>query len=99
MGPDILILGRDSCEDTTRSRAHLTSRGIGFRYLHVDLDAEADAWIRRHNGGGWVTPTILIGEPESPSAILREPSDDELDAAIAAVAATSAESGEPAGSI
>jgi glutaredoxin len=82
--PQITMLGRDTCEDTTRSRIHLTAREIPFAYLHVDIDPEADAWIRRLNGGQWVTPTILIGDPEAPRAILREPSDEELDAAIAA---------------
>jgi glutaredoxin len=81
--PRILVLGRDTCEDTTMSREHLTSRGVPFDYRHVDLDPEADAWIRRLNDGSWVTPTIVIGDPEAPSAILREPSNDELDAAIA----------------
>jgi glutaredoxin len=80
--PAILILGRDSCEDTTRSRAHLEALGVPFTYLHVDEDPAADAWIRRLNAGNWVTPTILIGDPEQPTVSLREPSDDELDAAI-----------------
>jgi len=82
--PAILILGRDTCEDTTRSREHLTERGVPFTYLHVDEDPVADAWIRRLNDGDWVTPTILIGDPERPIDTLREPTNEELDAAIAA---------------
>jgi glutaredoxin len=84
--PAILVLGRDTCDDTIRSRAHLVERGFVFRYLKVNEDAAADAWIRRLNGGVWVTPTILIGDPENPSRIIREPSDKELDAAIDEVA-------------
>ncbi len=80
--PAILVLGRDTCEDTTRSRALLDGRGIPFDYRRVDEDADADAWIRRLNDGGWRTPTILVGDPEWPDAILREPSDEELLAAI-----------------
>ena len=82
--PAILVLGRDTCEDTTRSREHLTQRGIAFTYLHVDLDPAADAWIRRLNGGEWMTPTILLGDPEEPTITLREPTIAELDAALAA---------------
>jgi len=82
--PAILVLGRDACEDTTRSRAHLAARGIPFDYRRVDVDPAADAWIRRLNGGGWVTPTILIGNPDAPSAVLREPTDEQLDATIEA---------------
>lgn len=80
--PSVLILGRDACDDTTRSRAFLDGRGVPFTYLRVDEDPAADAWIRGLNGGEWVTPTILIGDPDRPDRILREPSDDELAAAV-----------------
>ena len=80
--PAILVLGRDTCQDTTRSRAHLSARGIAFTYLRVDRDPTADAWIRRLNGGEWMTPTILLGDPQEPTITLREPTNDELDAAL-----------------
>ena len=80
--PPILVLGRDTCADTTRSRAHLEARGIPFEYRKVDEDPHADAHIRRLNDGGWVTPTILFGDPAAPFRILREPSNEELDEAL-----------------
>jgi glutaredoxin len=82
--PPILVLGRDTCEDTTAARAHLTSRGVPFTYHKVDEDPAADAHIRRLNDGHWVTPTILFGNPEAPYRILREPSNEELDDALGA---------------
>jgi hypothetical protein len=85
--PQILVLGRDTCEDTTMSREHLRSRGLYVTYLKVDEDEAADAWIRSLNDGNWLTPTILLGDPSAPTRILREPSNEELDAAIEAVAA------------
>ena len=78
LAPPIVILGRDTCADTVRSRALLVQHRVPFTYLKVDEDAVADAWIRRLNDGGWRTPTILIGDPERPDMILREPSDEEL---------------------
>jgi glutaredoxin len=81
--PAILVLGRDTCEDTTRSRDHLTARGLAFIYVHVDRDPDADAWIRRLNDGEWKTPTILLGDPDQPTITLREPTNDELDTALA----------------
>lgn len=78
----LLVLGRDTCEDTVRSLALLVRHGIPFTYLKVDEDAAADAWIRRLNDGKWRTPTILVGDPERPGTILREPSDEELLAAL-----------------
>jgi glutaredoxin len=76
------MLGRDTCDDTVRSRALLERRRIPYSYLKVDEDAAADAWIRRLNDGEWRTPTILIGDPDRPDTILREPSDEELLAAL-----------------
>jgi glutaredoxin len=80
--PPILVLGRDTCEDTVRSLALLERHGVPFTYLKVDEDTAADAWIRRLNDGGWRTPTILVGDPERPEGTLREPSDEELLAAL-----------------
>jgi glutaredoxin len=81
--PRIVVLGRDTCEDTIRSRALLVQHRIAFTYLRVDEDAAADAWVRRLNDGDWRTPTILIGDPTRPDVILREPSDEDLLAALA----------------
>jgi glutaredoxin len=80
--PALVVLGRDTCEDTARSRALLNRLRIPHTYRKVDVDRAADAWIRRLNDGGWRTPTILLGDPERPAAILREPSDEELLAAL-----------------
>jgi glutaredoxin len=80
--PALVVLGRDTCEDTTRSRELLARHGVAFSYRKVDEDSEADAWIRRLNDGDWRTPTIVIGDPDRPDAILREPSDAELLAAL-----------------
>ena len=77
-----MVLGRDSCEDTTRSRRLLDERGITYDYYRVDREPTADEWIRSLNDDTWVTPTILIGDPRNPDVILREPSDEELGAAL-----------------
>ena len=81
--PPILVLGRDTCEDTTRSRAFLDERGIPYDYRRVDREPEADEWIRRLNDDVWVTPTILVGDHRAPDQILREPTDAELQDALA----------------
>ena len=63
--PSILILGRDTCEDTVKSRAHLDARGIPYEYRNVEFEAEADALNRSYHDGTRVTPTILIGDPRT----------------------------------
>lgn len=80
--PEILILGRDTCEDTNRSRGHLHLLGIPYVYRNVELDPTADAWNRSYNEGHRVTPVILVGDPDNPAAVLIEPSDEDLSAAI-----------------
>jgi len=78
----IVVLGRDTCEDTTRSRHFLDEHRIAYDYFRVDREPTADEWIRSLNDDMWVTPTILIGDPRNPEMILREPSDEELEAAL-----------------
>jgi len=80
--PEILILGRDTCEDTMRSRGHLHLLGVPYIYRNVELDPAADAWNRSFSDGERRTPVILVGDPDQPSAVLIEPSDEELSAAI-----------------
>jgi glutaredoxin len=82
--PQILILGRDTCEDTIRSRDYLAREGVPYVYRNVELDPDADAWNRSFNDGNRVTPVVLVGDPDAPSAVLVEPSVDELGAAIRA---------------
>ena len=89
LNPTITVLGRDTCEDTTRSRRYLDEQGIPYEYRRVDREPEADVWIRSLNDDTWVTPTILLGNPREPARILREPSDEELAEAIARGVATS----------
>lgn len=81
--PEILVLGRDTCEDTIRSRGHLHLLGIPYVYRNVELDSTADAWNRSFSDGERITPVILVGDPDNPVAVLIEPSDAALEAAIA----------------
>jgi mycoredoxin len=80
--PQILVLGRDTCEDTLQTRQFLTRQRIPFQYLSWEHDDETEEAIRAFNGGEVVTPTILIGDPDAPSQVLVEPTDEELDRAI-----------------
>ena len=82
MPPPILVLGRDTCEDTVRSRAWMDAKGVAYAYRNVEEDPDADAMNRSFNDGMRVTPVILVGDPERPSRVLKEPSDDELERAI-----------------
>ena len=81
--PEILVLGRDTCEDTMRSRDYLATFGVPYVYRNVEFDPDADAWNRSFNDGERRTPVILVGDPSNPAAVLIEPTDDDLGAALA----------------
>jgi glutaredoxin len=80
--PQVLVLGRDTCEDTLESRRFLTREKVPFQYLSWEHDPETEAAIRAFNDGEVVTPTIIIGDPAAPTKVLVEPTDEELDRAI-----------------
>jgi len=88
--PDILILGRDTCEDTIAARGYLDRLGIPYGYRNVEVDTAADAWNRSFNDGQRVTPVILIGDPQAPTTVLVEPSDEDLGAALGATGPSAA---------
>jgi mycoredoxin len=54
-------------------------KGIPFEYIDIDNDEQAAQWVREQNGGKERKPTIRID-----NSVLIEPSDSELDRALAA---------------
>ena len=93
MLPIVTVLGRDTCSDSTRLRAHLGAEAIEHDYRDVELDPAADRLIRSFNGGERVTPTVLLGDPANPWLVLIEPSDQEFDEALGAATLEPAERG------
>jgi mycoredoxin len=86
MQPEISIYGIDSCEDTLRARAHLDRRGIGYRYINIDKDENADRKVREWNYGERITPTVVISG-NGRTRRLVEPTNEDLDIAISEQAA------------
>lgn len=70
----ILVYGRDTCDDTTRARAHLDAAGVAFRYTRIDEDEAAGDLV--HAAGYFATPVVVTPA----GAIYVEPTDEELDA-------------------
>lgn len=74
----IKVYGADWCSMTKRSISHLKSLGLPFEYINVEEDPGAAEWVKAQNGGKEKKPTIDIG-----GRILSEPTNEELDAALA----------------
>jgi mycoredoxin len=71
------VYGADWCGDTQRTRRHLDSLGVVYRYINVEQDPQASAWVKQQHDGKERKPTIKIGEQ-----VLAEPSDHALDLAL-----------------
>lgn len=77
----IKVFGADWCHMTTRTREHLQHLGVDYEYVDVEKDPSASEWVKQQNDGKEKKPTLLIdGE------VLRTPSDEELDEALARAA-------------
>lgn len=77
----IILYGATDCDDTERTRAFLQARGVPFREVNIDHDAEAERFVIFINGGFRSTPTLAIGEGKR-KVILTEPTNEELEQAL-----------------
>ncbi len=75
----VLVYGRDTCDDTTRAREHLTAAGVPFDYLRVDEDEAARELV--HGAGYFATPVVV-----TPAGVIYvEPTDEEMATIVASV--------------
>ncbi len=76
---DVIILyGTEWCSDCMRSRRFLDRKRVPYRWVDIDKDAEAGAFVERANRGYRSVPTIVFPD----GGILVEPSDAELAASL-----------------
>jgi mycoredoxin len=75
----VLVYGRDTCDDTTRAREHLTAAGVPFDYLRIDEDEAAGDLV--HAAGYFATPVVVTPA----GTIYVEPTDEELDVIVASI--------------
>ena len=76
---NIKVYGADWCAMTKRTRAHLDQIGVSYKYVDIDSDRQAAAWVASQNDGKEKKPTLDVdGE------VLTAPSNKELDAVLAA---------------
>ena len=78
---NVKVFGADWCPMTQRARERLQHLGVQYEYVDIEKDRDASEWVKAQNGGKEQKPTLLIdGE------VLRTPSDEELEAALARAA-------------
>ena len=74
---EVKVYGADWCEDTQRTLKHLRALGVAFKYINIEQDEGARAWVREHNDGKERKPTLDIA-----GQLLSTPTDHELDSAL-----------------
>jgi len=75
MAEKICVYGTSWCHDTIRARKCLERLGVDYKWLDVDKDEKASAYVRQVNKGSRSVPTIVFPD----GSILVEPSDSELE--------------------
>ncbi len=74
---EVKVYGADWCGDTQRTLKRLRELGVAFRYVDIEQDETARAWVREHNDGKERKPTLdLAGQ------VLSTPTDRELESAL-----------------
>ena len=77
MADAVKVYGADWCEDTRATREVLDRLGVAYKYIDVDGNEEAAAWVREQNEGKERKPTLDIN-----GQILSVPTEHELVGAL-----------------
>lgn len=72
--PEIMVYSTSWCPDCRRAVRVLDQNGASYRYVDIEQDAEAAAFVEQVNGGFRSVPTIIF--PDGTRMV--EPSNAEL---------------------
>jgi thioredoxin reductase (NADPH) len=75
---ELTVYGAPWCPDCRRSKSFLMDQRIPYRWVDIDADDEARAWVERLQDGGRTIPTIVFPD----GSHLLEPSNAELAAKL-----------------
>jgi mycoredoxin len=71
----ITIYATEWCWDCRRARKFFDQHGIAYRWVDIDDDPEAEAYVKQTNRGMRSVPTIVFPD----GSILVEPSNQQLE--------------------
>ena len=71
---EITVYGTIWCPDVRRTRQFLDQHGIAYKWIDIDKDPQARAFVERVNNGYRSVPTIVFADEST----LTEPSTSEL---------------------
>jgi mycoredoxin len=73
----VKVYGADWCPDTRRTLDALDKLGVTYDYVNVERDEAASLWVKEHNDGKEVKPTLDVA-----GQILSAPTERELTSAL-----------------
>jgi glutaredoxin len=76
----LLVYGTGWCRDVRRTRALLDRLDVPYQYVDVEADRAAERRVRRLQKGRRRIPAVVV---PATGEVLIEPSDSELEAALA----------------
>ena len=59
-GERVMVYGAGWCAVSVMTLRHLDELGVPYEYVDIDQDRDAAAWVRSHNNGDELKPTIDI---------------------------------------
>ncbi|MBA4394957.1 MAG: NrdH-redoxin [Desulfobacca sp.] len=74
----IVMYGTKWCSDCIRAKKVLEQHGIAYKWIDIEADKEAVAYVLKVNNGHRVVPTIIFPD----GSILIEPSNQALEAKL-----------------
>ena len=74
---EVKVYGAGWCADTRSTLEHLRGLGVAHRFIDIEQDEEARAWVSAHNEGRERKPTLDIA-----GQVLSVPTNRELESAL-----------------
>jgi mycoredoxin len=69
----IKVYGATWCGKTHQTLDYLNKKHVPFQFIDVEKDPAASEWVKKHNGGKEIKPTLDID-----GKVVSEPSEEEL---------------------
>lgn len=82
MQKEITVYGAYWCPDCRRSKQFLGEHQIPYQWVDIEEDKEGEAFVLEKNEGKRIIPTIILKDAAGDEAVLVEPSNAELAAAL-----------------
>jgi glutaredoxin len=77
MPPQVTVYGADWCFYTREAVRYLNELGVSYRYVDTDTDTAASQWVKDHNDGLELKPTLDVG-----GVVLSAPTASQLESTL-----------------